>query len=113
MDKVAEELDRRMKKEDEEELFKPNSKSKSAIIKITHGGKSHDIFVPYDRNKSTSMLRKKVFLIRDGKKIEMIQKPGIPYMICAEQMGGDEIVIEDLSGNTIRTYKETEIPGYI
>lgn len=113
LSQVNEELDRRMKKEDQEELFKPHTKSKSAIIKVTHGGKTHDVYIPYDRSKSTSMLRKKVFLLRDEKKIEMSQKPGIPYLISAEQMGGTQIIVEDLEGNLIKTFKENEVPGYI
>jgi hypothetical protein len=112
MSKVNEELDRRLKKEDAEELFKPQA-TKSAIIKVSHGGKTHDVYVPYDRSKSTSMLRKKVFLLKEDKKIELSQKPGIPYLVSAEQMGGSFIIIEDLSGNIVRTFTESEIPGYI
>jgi hypothetical protein len=110
--KVSEELDRRLQKEDEEELFKPNAKSKSAIIKFSHGGKTHDVYIPYDRSKSTSMLRKRIFLIREDKKIELVQKPGIPYLVSADQMGGTQIIVENLSGEIIRTYSESEVPGY-
>lgn len=112
MSKVNEELDRRLKRENDEELFKPQA-TKSAIIKVSHGGKTHEVYVPYDRSKSTSMLRKKVFLLKDEKKIELVQKPGIPYLVSAEQMGGSSIIIEDLSGSIIRTFTETEVPGYI
>jgi len=107
MRKVNEELDRRM--ETEEELFKPVHKN-SALIKVTHAGKSHDVYVPYDRRKSTSMLRKKVYLIKEGQKIDISQKPGIPYLVNAGQLGGTEIIIEDLSGEVVKRFSEDEIP---
>lgn len=111
--KVNQELDRRLKKEESDEAFRPAEKSKSALIKVNHGGKSHDIYVPYDRSKSSSMLRKKVFLIRDGQKVDLTQKPGIPYLVSAEHLGGTAILIEDLSGEVIKTFDLNQIPGYI
>ncbi len=113
MGKVNEELDRRLKKEENDEAFRPAEKSKSALIKVSHGGKSHDIYVPYDRSKSSSMLRKRVFLIRDGEKVDLTQKPGIPYLVSAEHLGGSQILIEDLSGDVIRTFDLEQVPGYI
>ncbi len=113
MGKVNEELDRRLKKEENDEAFRPAEKSKSALIKVNHGGKSHDIYVPYDRSKSSSMLRKRVFLIRNGEKVDLTQKPGIPYLVSAEHLGGTAIIIEDLSGDVIRTFDLDQVPGYI
>ena len=112
MDRVKDELDKRMKKEDEEEMFRPSEKS--AIIRVSSGGKSHSIFVPYDRNKSSSMLRKKVFLMKeDGNKIDISQKPGVPYLISADHLGGTQILVENLSGEIIKTFHSSEVPGFI
>ena len=110
MKKVTEELDKRM--EIEEQHFKPIH-SDSALIKVTHAGKSHSVYVPYDRKKSTSMLRKKVYLIKNGEKTDISQKPGIPYLVSAKQMGGKSIIVEDMSGEIIKTYSEDEIPNYL
>lgn len=110
MKKVMEELDRRLKEEENEEMFKPMHKN-SAMLKIRHGGKSHSIYVPYDRKKSTRMLRKKVFLIRDGKRVNITQKPGIKYLVSAKDLGGELIIIEDLDGNVVHEYKGEEIPN--
>ena len=107
MKKVNEELDNRM--ENEEELFKPMHKN-SALIKVTHAGKSHSIYVPYDRRKSTTMLTKKVYLIKNEEKIDISQKPGIPYLVSASQLGGTSIIIEDLYGEIVKTYSENEVP---
>ena len=112
MSRVKDELDKRMKKEDEEEMFRPSDKS--AVIRVSSGGKSYSIFVPYDRNKSSSMLRKKVFLISEnGNKLDISQKPGVPYLVSAEHLNGSQIIIENLSGEIIKTFAATDIPGYI
>ena len=110
MDKVKEELDKRLEKEETEDLFRPAEKGLSALIKVNHAGKNHNVYVPYDRSKSSSMLRKKVFLIKNGEKIELFQKPGIPYLVSAQDLGGEEIVVENLSGEIVSRYNENEIP---
>ena len=57
------------------------------------------------------MLRKKVYLIKGEEKIELTQKPGIPYLICASDLGGSSIIVEDLDGNVTNTFGENEIPN--
>ena len=114
MSRVKDELDKRMKKEDEEEMFRIHHSEKSAIIRVSSGGKSHSIFVPYDRNKSSSMLRKKVFLMKeDGNKLDISQKPGVPYLVSADHLGGTQIIVENLSGEIIKTFHSSEVPGFI
>lgn len=119
MSKVNEELDKRIKSEPGEEAFVQFHKN-SSRIRITHAGKSHSIYLPYDRKITTDMVRRKVFLIREKKeqdnktiteKIDISQKPGIPYVVTAAQLGGSYIVIEDHEGNLICKYTENEIPN--
>lgn len=109
--RVMDDLDRRMKQEEEEELFKPIH-SNSAQIKVKTGGKTHSIYVPYNRRKSTSMLRKRVYLIKDSEKVDISQKPGIPYLVCAGDLGGESIIIENLDGDIVREYSEEQIPNF-
>ena len=112
MEKVNEELDRRMETDKEQELFKPVHNN-SAVIIVNQAGKTHSVYVPYDRKKSSSMLRKKVYLIKENEKIDISQKPGVPYLITAKQLGGSEIIVEDLSGEIIKRYTEDEVPNYL
>ena len=107
MEKVLEELNNRM--EIETEMFKPHS-SNSAVINITSGGKNHHVYVPYHIKKATSMLRKRFYLMKNGEKIELKQKPGIPYLVSANHLEGQSIIVEDLEGNIIQTFSESEIP---
>lgn len=111
MGRVSEELNKRMEKEEEQELFKPVHKN-SAVIKVTQGGKTHSVYVPYDRRKSTAMLRKKVYLIKDNEKVELSQKPGVPFMVTPSQLGGQAIIFEDMEGNVLKTFTEDEIPVF-
>lgn len=110
MNKVKENLD---KDTDNKISFKPISRTKSAVISFNHLGKVHNIYVPYHRNTSTSMLRKNFYLIKDEEKILLEQKPGIPFLISAESMGGDKIIVEDKDGNIISEFHNDEIPVLI
>ena len=108
--KLFEELD--MRKSEEKVMFKPLRKNQSAMVLFDHCGKQYKICVAYDMKKRVSMLSKKVFLIEDGEKIDITQKPGIPYSLSANEMGGERIIVEK-SNKIIREYKGNEVPGYL
>lgn len=96
----------------EEVKFKPFQKQPSALVVFNHGGKSHNICIPFDQNKAKYMRRKDVYLIRDGDEIEITHKPGVPYLLSAEEMGGDSIVVKK-DGTILKIYNSTEIPKYL
>lgn len=122
MKKVMDELNKRLddsNKNEEDISFKPTH-SNSAIIRVSHGGKKETIYVPYDRRKSTSMLRKRVYLISYvgetndiEKKEEITQKPGVPYLVSASHLGGSKIVVETPEGDLLKEFNKEEIPGYL
>lgn len=120
--KVIDQL--KSKQDNEGIVFQALERTNSAVILYKHGGKEHRVCVPYDRSKSTAMLRKQVFLINssnnnndidkkiDINRIEITHKPGIPYLLSAKQMGGTKIiVIKD--NETIKEYLDDDIPGYL
>lgn len=84
----------------------------SALISFNHGGKNHNVCVPYDRNKGRKMLRTEVFLISNNDRTNITHKPSIPYLLSAKDMGGEKIIVtkDDV---TIREYKEDEVPNYL
>jgi len=110
LNKVNEELS---KKQDQEGIsFKTFERTKSAVVLYKYGGKEHKVCIPYDRTKSTSMLRKEVKLILDNEEIDITHKPGVPYLLSANDMGGSKInVVKD--GKIIKEYVSDEIPGYL
>lgn len=98
--------------DNEDEMFKSLERSQSALISFTHGGKKHFISVPYDRRKGRTMTRKKVYLVKDGEKIEITHKQGIPYLLSAEEMGGSSIlVIKD--NKLVKEYSSETRPNYL
>lgn len=108
--KVMEELNK--KQEEEGTPFISMERAKSAVILYKHGGKEYKVCVPYDRTKSRAMLRKEVFLLSDNGKIDITHKPGVPYLLSAEKMGGVKIVVVK-DNKTIREYDKDEIPEYL
>lgn len=110
LSRVNEELN---KNQDQEGInFRVFEKSKSAVVLYKYGGKEHKVCIPYDRTKSTNMLRKEVKLIKNEETIDITHKPGVPYLLSSEDMGGDKIiVIKDNS--VIKEYFGDEIPGYL
>ena len=115
-------------------LFKPIEKTKSALVLYKHGGKDHKVCVTYDQTKARGMLRKEVFLVRSieleqendqtdnqnnnqpnqntEERIEITHKPGVPYLISPSDMGGEKIiVIKD--NKIIHEYQKDDIPGYL
>lgn len=96
----------------EEIKFKQFQKTPSALVIFDHGGKSHNICIPFDQTKAKYMRRKDVFLIKDNTEIEITHKPGVPYLLCAEEMGGESIVVKK-DNNILRVYNKEEVPKYL
>lgn len=111
-----------MKKLDEisnsqEIKFKQFGRHPSAVVLFEHGGKSHNICIPFDQSKARYMRRKRVFLIKEHddqitEEIEITHKAGVPYLLSAEEMGGNKIVVRK-DNNTLKEYSSSEVPKYL
>ncbi len=114
--KVQEKLDSNMDKE--MVSFRPIPKTKSALISFTHGGKQHHVSVPYDRSKGRKMGRNRVFLVGNVDhntityQTDITHKPGIPYLLSADDMGGDKIIVMK-DGIIVKEYSGDEIPNWL
>lgn len=109
MEKVNQKIESLVKKESEEELFKPFHKD-SVVVKFSDKGQMSSVYLPYRSNKSRVMLTRRFFLIKGEEKIELIQKPGIPFLVNASDLGGDKIIEEDLEGEIINVYEKEDVP---
>ena len=59
------------------------------------------------------MLRKEVKLVlEDNTEVDITHKPGVPYTLSANEMGGNKIVIFK-DGKVIKEYFGNEIPNYL
>lgn len=90
--------------------FEINSDRKSATITYTHNNKIYRIIIPYNRRRIRSMSQHQVFLVKGNDRVDITHQPGIPYLITAEEMGGDSIIILDESNNIIKELDKTSIP---
>lgn len=108
--KVKQELDNNM--DDLEVTFQPIRKTKSALVVFTHGGKQHRVSVPYDRSKGRTMTRKQVWLVSGDTRTNITHKPGIPYLMTAEELGGEKIVVEK-DNKVVREYGLEDTPNYL
>ena len=94
-----------------EQYFKPISKN-SAMITFNRLGKIDNVYVPYNRRNSSIMLTKNIYLVKKGEKTLLNQNPGIPFMVSASDLGGEEILVEDKEGNIIKRFEQDEIPRF-
>lgn len=109
LSKIGEKINMAVDLTNEEDFFRPVHKN-SAVLTFTSGGKRHQIFVPYNRKKSTRCLGQSVFLIRGEEEIDITQKPGVPYTVCADDLGGERIIVKNRAGEIIKNFDLGEIP---
>lgn len=75
-----------------------NDSRTAAKLTYFHKNKEHVLYIPYDKK----LLRKVGYTVyheMDGKKVDITQEPGIPYLVTAGSLGGGEI----------KVYKDEEV----
>jgi hypothetical protein len=76
--------------------FQINAGGKSATITFEHHGEKYQVHVPYDKSLIRKMSNSKVNLVdNEGQSRDISQKPGIPYLVTSDQLGGEKIIIDD------------------
>lgn len=90
--------------------FEINNDRRSATITYTHNGQTHIVIVPYNRRHIRSMSQHQVHLVKGEDTINITHQPGIPYLVTAEELGGDSIVIMNENGNIIKKLDKRSIP---
>lgn len=120
LNEVKKELDRRMEQYEairekerieEEDHCKPFHNN-SILIKVKHEGRTDSVYIPFNEEKIGAMQTKKVYLLKGDQRIDISQKPGIPYLVSADQLGGEKIVVEDLSGDVIQIFGRDKVPNF-
>lgn len=81
-------------------------KRKGEALEITYywAGRRRRFFLPTRVEPGV-----RTYLIKEGKKEEITQEGGVPLLVCAEDLGGEELVCESLEGDKTCFIKQ-EIP---
>lgn len=73
--------------------FEINDNRRTATITYRHNDKLYKVVIPYNRRKIRSMSQSQVHLIKDGERVNITHQPGVPYLVSAEDMGGQAFII--------------------
>lgn len=96
---------------DNTNIFKINNDGYTATITFKYYSSQYQVYVPYNKNLVRKMTGTKVILFdKNGKEIDITQKPGIPYSFSAQQLGGKYIHVQ--LKDDIKILKEDEIPTF-
>jgi len=91
--------------------IKFNENRKSACIEyIREGGSKYKIYVPYNQHLRSKMNGYTVYLLKNTQLIDITQQPGIPYLVTADMLGGQSIIIKKY--DETKTFDLHEIPQF-
>ena len=91
-----------------------NESDMSASIIYEWMWSQYILLVPYSRKHIADMTQFKVELLRDNKDpLNITQQPGIPYLICAKDLGGSPIRIINEDTGVSYLYNYIPIMRYI
>jgi hypothetical protein len=100
-----------------EPRFSINDSDRSASIVYKRQGNEYILNVPYNRKIRAKMSSFDIFLVKKGTSdeefyININQQPGLPYLVSANDLGGDRIEIKQKTdGQLIKVYLDNEIPN--
>jgi hypothetical protein len=76
---------------DDKSTFKTRSNRKSALITYERNGICSKVHVPLQRDPR--LIGHRAYLVSADHQLEITQQPDVPYLVTAEQLGGDQIQI--------------------
>jgi len=75
--------------------------------------KMYQVKIPFDRTKVVDMTQYMVIgKDNEGNEVELTQQPGIPYLLCPNEVNLASIEVYDLLNDTVKTYHGEDIPMY-
>ncbi len=80
---------------------------RAACIKYSRFNTNYLLFVPYNRKLAVKTGTHKALLVKGQEEIDITQQPGIPYLITAEQLGGECIKI--IRDETVTKFYRNEV----
>jgi hypothetical protein len=87
--------------------------NKSVIIDYEYFGQNYKLALPYNRKKLINMTNYKAELFfTDKSPLNITQQPGIPYILNANDLGGEYIQITNMETGLTIIYDNKHIPMY-
>lgn len=87
-----------------------HTSGKSVRISYNRCGLDYMIVAPYRRDLVSKMSGSKVLSQKGTELIDITQQPGIPYLVSANMMGADCIIVKRSGCETV--YKGDQIPSF-
>lgn len=81
-----------------------------AIITYTRRGRSYNVYLPYHRRRAAHDGNFKVYLLREDKRVDITQQPGIPYFVTAEELGGTGYELYDQTSGDLLASRGPQEP---
>lgn len=72
----------------------------------------YHLYVPFNRDYIIAMNHFKVELVSNSCTIDITQQPGIPYLITARDLGGDNIIITNQENGKTFVYDKDTCPMF-
>jgi hypothetical protein len=85
----------------------------SAMIEYEYFGQNYKLSIPYNRKKLINMSDYKAeFCFNDKPSLNITQQPGIPYILNANDLGGEYIKITNMETGLSHNYDNKKVPMY-
>ncbi len=84
----------------------------SASLVYIRDGKQYILNIPYNKYIRGKMFKFNVYLMKDGNEINVTQQPGIPYLVTAKELGGDNFVLFNKLTRKKYILAEDKIPSF-
>lgn len=85
----------------------------SATIEYEYFGQNYKLSIPYNRKKLINMTNYKAELFfNDKQPLNITQQPGIPYILNANDLGGEYIKISNMENGLSHNYDNKQVPMY-
>jgi hypothetical protein len=91
-----------------------NYNNNSAMIEYEYFGQNYKLSIPYNRKKLINMsdYKAELFFNDDKPSLNITQQPGIPYILSANDLGGEYIKITNMETGLSHNYDNKNIPMY-
>lgn len=109
--KIVDSIVKSCDKLDQEDTFKISPTGKSVTISFIYHNRKYNVFLPFDKSLISKYSGYQFYLETNDKITEISQKPGIPFLVTADQLGGTSIIVQNVEDDICMKFNENQIPS--